>query len=50
MHWSNRFSQLEREVAASVTDAKARDARELLEKIKEFVYVDNDTIPHVVVG
>lgn len=46
----NRFSQLEREVATSVTDAKAEEARELLEKIKEFVYVDNNTIPHIVVG
>lgn len=47
---SNRFSLLEREVATSVTDAKAEEAKELLEKIKEFIYVDNDTIPHIVVG
>ena len=43
-----RFSQLEREVAVSVTTGR-REAQALLEKLKHFIYVDNDTIPHIVV-
>lgn len=40
------FAQLEKE-AGAVFDTRAKEVREVLDKLKQFLTVDNDAIPHV---